>query len=253
MNHTAFAFLLTILAGFSTMLGSLLIFKNVKNKEKVIASSLGFASGVMITVSLMELIPESISMIQKTFFIIPSILITFIFIVLGILFSIFIDQFLIESEDNSKKKGLYRVGMISMLAIILHNIPEGIATFMTTDHQLSLGIALTIAIALHNIPEGISISVPIFYATGSRLKALFYTFLSGLSEPLGAILAYFILTPWINDFIMGSLYAIIAGIMLHISVYELIPTSFSYPYPKDSKKWFLLGISFMLIASFVFH
>ena len=252
MGQTTFAFLLTVLAGLSTMIGSILIFIKVNNSNKLIASSLGFAAGVMMTVSITDLIPESIHSIESVYRFVPSLLIVAIFITIGIIFSMMIDRFLPEDLTNTNKKGLSRVGVISMLAIIFHNIPEGIATFMTTSSHITLGIALTIAIAMHNIPEGISISIPIYYATGSRLKALFYTFVSGLSEPLGAILAYLILRPFVNDMMMGCLYAIIAGIMLHISIYELIPTSFSYQYKRSSKRWIFIGIVFMLINHFLF-
>ena len=112
-----------------------------------------------------------------------------------------------------------------MLAIIMHNIPEGIATFIATNTNISLGISLTIAIALHNIPEGISIAVPIYYSTKSRRKALLYTLISGLSEPLGALLAFLFLKPLMYNFVMGILMSMIAGIMTHIAFYELLPTS----------------------------
>lgn len=252
MSQTNFAFLITTLAGLSTLFGSLLIFIKVKDPYKLIASSLGFAAGVMITVSIIDLIPESIHAIKETFHIIPTLLFTAIFFVVGIIFSMLIDKFLPEDQTEKKSRGLYRVGLISMLAIILHNLPEGIATFMTTSSNISLGITLTIAIAMHNIPEGISISIPIFYATNSRLKALFYTFISGMSEPLGAIIAYFFLRNFMNDTIMGFLYAIIAGIMIHISVYELLPTSFSYQYQKYTKIFLAIGVFFMLISHFLF-
>lgn len=140
-----------------------------------------------------------------------------------------------------------------MLAIILHNIPEGMATFMASNKDKSLGIALTIAIALHNIPEGISISIPIFYATGSKLKAFSYTFISGLSELFGAFITYLFLQPYINDRVMGILFAIIAGIMMHISIYELLPTSLKYHKKKITLVFFIIGILFILINHFYLY
>ena len=153
-----------------------------------------------------------------------------------------------QINDNNQ---LFRVGIISMLAIIFHNIPEGIATFMTTHNNLSLGTTLTIAIALHNIPEGICIAVPIYYATKSRGKAFKYTLISALSEPLGAFLAYLFLTPIINDLSMGFLYGIIAGIMIHISFYELLPTSFKYKKYRLSIIFFIIGSVIMIINHFI--
>lgn len=129
---------------------------------------------------------------------------------------------------------------------------EGIITYLTSTTDFRLGITLAFAIALHNIPEGISISIPIYYSTGSRRKALFYTFISGISEPLGAVLAYFFLAPIVTPFVMGLFYAIIAGIMVHISVYELLPESCSYHKIGLTVLSLLLGILFMFIGHFVF-
>ena len=240
MNITAF--ILTTLAGLSTLLGTILIFK--KNKtNKIIISTLAFAAGVMITVSITDLIPESINYLNKTFKIIPTILISSIFIVLGIIISMTIDKYINKNREGE----LYKVGIISMIAIILHNIPEGIATYLSTENNFKLGLSLTIAIALHNIPEGISIAIPIYYGTKSRGKALLYTLFSALSEPLGALLAYIFLSKIINNNIMGILMALIAGIMIQISFYELLPTSFKYKNKKQTLIYLLIGISFMAI------
>lgn len=115
-----------------------------------------------------------------------------------------------------------------MVAIILHNIPEGIATFMASSKNITLGLSLSIAIFLHNIPEGISIAIPIYYSTNSKFKACLFTFISALAEPLGALVSYLFLASFINNFIMGLILSLVAGIMLHISFYELIPTALTY-------------------------
>lgn len=246
------SFILTTIAGLSTMLGTIFIFKKRIKKETFVANALAFASGVMITVSLTDLIPESHTLLLKCFYPIPVILIGTIFVVVGILFSMLIEYYLPEKKNGKMDSKLYRVGIISMLAIILHNIPEGIATFMTSTHNFSLGVSLTIAIALHNIPEGISISVPIFYASKSRKKALFYTFISGISELVGAIVAYLFLQNIMTDMTMGMLYSMIAGIMIYISFYELLPTSLNYQKPKLSCIYFLLGVGIMVLNHFCF-
>ena len=129
--------------------------------------------------------------------------------------------------------------------------PEGIATFISTTKDTSLGISLAIAIALHNIPEGISISVPLYYSTKSKGKAISYTFISSLSEPLGALLTYLFLLPIINEVILGLLFAFIAGIMIQISFTELLPTSTSYQISKVTKTFFVIGTIFMLIKFFL--
>lgn len=248
MSITLYSFLLTFIAGFSTMIGTILIFFKEKT-NRVVVASLSFASGVMLTVSILDLIPEAITLLNYKSII--EILIITVFMVLGALLTKKIDKCMPEVDNNSKK-GLYRVGIISMFAIIMHNIPEGIATFMTTSTNLSLGLSLTIAIALHNIPEGISIAVPIFYSTGNRKKALFYTLVSAISEPFGALLAFLFLKPFMNNLVMGLLMAVIAGIMSYISFFELLPKSLSYKNKSLSYIFFVIGIIFMAINHFLF-
>lgn len=230
------------------MLGTIPIFIKLKNENKIIAASLSFAAGVMICVSIMDLIPESIYMLESNYNGIITILLSFSFIMIGMIISSLIENKLPTNEGNNN---LYKVGIISMLAIILHNIPEGIATFISTTKDTSLGISLTIAIAMHNIPEGVSISVPIYYATKSKFKALIYTLISGLSELLGAILTYLFLLPLINNIVLGLLFSFIAGIMLYISFTQILPTSSSYNENKITKIFFILGMTFMLLKLFI--
>jgi len=237
-------FLLTSIAGFSTLIGALLIFFRVKSIDKVISNSLLFASGVMITVSLVDLIPESSTVLTNYFQIIPTILIILICFSIGVLISMGIDE-LLPNYDN-----LYRIGIVTMLAIIIHNIPEGIATYLTSINDINMGINLTIAIALHNIPEGISIAVPIYYATKSKKKALFYTFLSGFSEIFGALICALFLKKIFNELMLGFLYSMIAGIMVQISIYELIPTARKYRVGKVL--FFILGVIIMLVSCLAF-
>lgn len=249
MNNITYSFVLTILAGLSTMLGTVLIFFKNKN-EKLVLKSLSFAAGVMITVSITDLIPESFSLLKNIFPLFPTIIYILIFIVIGIIFSMLIDKYL--PDNYASNTNLYRIGLISMLAIILHNIPEGIATFMAGNTDRRLGVSMAIAIALHNIPEGISISIPIYYSTKSKAKALLFTFISGISEPLGALITYLFLQPFINDRIMGFLFSIIAGIMIHIATYELLPTAYKYNDKKRIIKWVIIGCLIMITSHFIF-
>lgn len=242
MNNVGMAFLLTILAGFSTLIGTIPIFIKLENEDSIICGSLAFASGVMLCVSITDLIPESLNMLRE-YNDIVMIFLCFIFILIGIVISSIIDKTLPTKSNDS----LYKVGLISMLAIIIHNIPEGIATFISTTKSISLGLSLTIAIALHNIPEGISISVPIYYSTKSKLKAFVYTLVSALSEPFGAFITYLFLINYVNNTILGLLFSIIAGIMIQISLTELLPTSISYNNKEVTKLFFGLGIIFMLL------
>lgn len=246
--NIGYSFFITFIAGASTLLGMIVILFNKKNSTKIIAASLSFAAGVMITVSLLDLIPEGINLLTSRYKNFVSIMFFLIFLCLGVLTSMFIDKNMPENKSNGK---LYRVGIISMLAIILHNIPEGIATFMASSMDMKLGISLALAISMHNIPEGISISVPIYYSTGSVKKSFLYTLVSALSEPFGALLAYLFLQSFITDSFMGMLFSFIAGIMIHISFYELLPTSKKYNENKLTSIFFVIGIIFMCINLFL--
>lgn len=247
-NSTLYAFILSFLAGISTVIGAFIIFFDKNKNNKMVTVSLSFAAGVMICVSLTDLLPNSFNMILNSNNSFPKLILTLIFLVLGIIISMLIDKYLPSEYENKDNKGLYKIGIISMVAIILHNIPEGIATFITSTNNLSLGITLTLAIALHNIPEGISIAVPIYHSTGNKLKAIMYALLSGMSEVIGSVLAYFFLSPFINDHIMAALYAIIAGIMIHISVYELIPGAYKDSTLKKVLKYFIIGFIVMIVS-----
>lgn len=249
MNNIFFSFLLTMLAGLSTMVGVIAIFFKNKNQNKIILSSLSFAAGVMITVSIIDLIPESINLIYENLSDLGTILICLLGMVFGIVISMLIDYYLPDNEIKmvAKNTSLFKVGIISMIAIILHNIPEGIATFLASNNNPKLGISLAIAIAMHNIPEGISISVPIYYSTLSKKKAIFYTFVSAMSEPLGALIAFLFLKNIMNDVILGILFSSIAGIMLQISFCELLPTAKKYNNKKYMLIFFTIGVIFMLI------
>lgn len=246
----AYSFFITSFAGLSTMIGTLIIFFKNKNQNKIITASLSFAAGVMICVSLLDLIPESIELLTHTFKNFVSIIIFMIFFCIGVITSMTIDRYMPESKQHESK--LFRVGLISMLAIVIHNIPEGIATFMASNMDKSLGISLAVAIAMHNIPEGISITVPIYYSTKSKKKSFLYTFISAISEPFGALIAFLFLKNFVNDIFMGILFSLIAGIMIHISLYELLPTSKKYNEIKITILFFIIGIIFMGVNVLIF-
>lgn len=153
----------------------------------------------------------------------------------------------IDTVIESNK--LYKLGIISIIALVLHNIPEGITTFISSSVNMKLGIVLALSIALHNIPEGISIAIPIYYSTKKMSKAFVYTLISGFSELLGAILAYIFLAKYINFFSLAIILAITSGIMIHISIYELIPNAFSYKKTKVAFSALILGGLVMLLCT----
>jgi ZIP family zinc transporter len=153
-----------------------------------------------------------------------------------------------EIGAKRERRQLERVGLMTALAIGIHNFPEGLATFFAALPSLSAGIPVAIAIALHNIPEGISVSVPMYFATGSRKKAFAYSFLSGVSEPLGALVGYLVLRPFISDPVMGMVFAAVAGIMVFISLDQLIPNAKKYGEGHPSVYGLIAGMAVMALS-----
>ena len=241
------AFLLSSIAGLSTIIGAFIIFFSYKKTLNFLVGGISFASGVMFFLSLFDLIPESLSFLNNTYKFMPSLIISLIALSTGVCLSIIIDK-LFPSTFNEKT--LYKLGLITMIGIMIHNIPEGIATFITTNENIKLGISITIAITMHNIPEGISIALPIYYHTKSKKKAFLYTIICALSEPFGALIAYLFLSP--TSLVLGIIYALIAGIMIHISMYELFPTANKYKRYKITYLFYTLGAIFVLINHFLF-
>ena len=225
------------------MLGTIPIFIKIKDKSKIIASSCAFASGVMICISIIDLIPESIKYLNTKYLSLIVILITFISLMIGIILSMILDNIV---DKYSQNNNLFKVGILSMIAIILHNIPEGIITYIVSNKNLILGLTICIAIAMHNIPEGISIAIPIYYSTKSKFKALIYTFISSISELFGAILTYLFLGKFINNTTLGILLSLTAGIMIQISYNKLLPTGNNYN-KKLTIIFFIIGFLFMII------
>ena len=165
----------------------------------------------------------------------------FIFFNIGVILSLLIDKYVPNNNE------IYRVGVISLIAITLHNIPEGIATYITGSVDIKLGITLAISIALHNIPEGIAIAIPIYHATNNKLKSIIYTSFAGLSEFFGSIIAYFFLKNLINDFFIGVILSVIGGIMVQISIYELLPNAIQINKSRVGI-YFLIGSVIMIIS-----
>jgi ZIP family zinc transporter len=240
-DNILFALGLTFLAGISTGVGSIMSLLSKKFNPKFLAASLGFSAGVMIYVSLIEIFVKAKESLVAAHGMKPGYTLTVIAFFCGIALIAIIDK-LIPSFENPheiknleeknlnplNKKKLLRMGLFSALAIAIHNFPEGLATFMAGLTDPALGISIAVAIAIHNIPEGIAVSVPIFYATKSRRKAFWLSIMSGLAEPVGAILGYFILRNIFNESTFGVIFAGVAGIMVYISLDELLPTAEEY-------------------------
>lgn len=239
-----YPFILTTLAGLSTLLGTIPIFINLKNENKIIATACAFASGVMLSVSILDLIPESLKYLSKANNYIITIIIIILSITIGIIISFMIDK---EVDKINNGNSLFKVGILSMIVLILHNIPEGIITYIVSNKNIILGLSICISIAIHNIPEGISIAIPIYYSTKSKSKAFLYTLVSSLSELLGAIITYLFLSKYMNNTIIGIILSITAGIMMQISINKLLPEGKIY-HKNLTTIFFIIGIIFMIIS-----
>ncbi|MCX7861754.1 MAG: zinc transporter ZupT [Bacteroidales bacterium] len=233
-DNLLIAFIITFLAGISTGIGGSIVFFSQKINEKLLTASLGFSAGVMLYVSFMELMPQSLQHIMYSY----DEKISYIYMVIafftGIMFIALIDQLVPEADNphefsqfnpDIRSSSLKRTGIFTALVIGIHNFPEGLATFVSAFNDISVGISIAIAIAIHNIPEGISVAVPMFFATQNKKKAFLYSLTSGLAEPIGALIGFLILMPFINDVVLGLVFAFVAGIMVFISLDELLPSA----------------------------
>lgn len=236
-SNILIAFLMTLIAGLSTIIGSIIAITVKKDNTKFLSISLGFSAGVMIYISLVEILHQAQIMLinihgPKLGGIISLLSFFFGMVLIGL-----IDR-VIPNENNphefnytlnnKPKSQLYKTGVFTALAVAIHNFPEGLATFVTALSNPTLAIPIVFAIAIHNIPEGIAVAVPIYHSTNSKKKAFIYSLLSGLSEPVGAIIGYMVLMPFLNETIMGILFAMVSGIMVYISFDQLLPAAKEY-------------------------
>ena len=240
-ENILFALGLTVFAGLSTGIGSVMSLFSRKFNPKFLAASLGFSAGVMIYISLVEIFVKAKDSLSASYGAKEGYIYTVISFFAGIAIIAIIDKLIPSFENPHEIKNineknlkpehnqkLLRMGIFSALAIAIHNFPEGIATFMGALSDPTLGVSIAVAIAIHNIPEGLAVSVPIYYATKNRKKAFWLSFLSGLAEPVGAVIGYFILSSFLSDSAFGVTFAAVAGIMIYISLDELLPTAEEY-------------------------
>ncbi|EAL0657410.1 TPA: zinc transporter ZupT [Campylobacter jejuni] len=275
------AMLLTLFAGFSTAIGSIIAFFSRKDDLRVLSLGLGFSAGVMIYISFMEILPTALKDFKNHYDSHWAELLGLACFFGGILISLLIDKLIPEDvnphepkEDLSElkicplpqkgqnppkfhpgeklhqinTKALKRTGIFTALAIAIHNFPEGFATFISSLDNLTLGVAIAIAVAIHNIPEGLAVSLPIYHATGDKKKAFIYSALSGFAEPLGAFVGALILLPFIGDLTLAISFAVIAGIMVFISLDELLPAAKTYDKAHDSLYGLIAGMAIMALS-----
>lgn len=264
--NVLFAFGLTLFAGLSTGVGSALAFFAKKTNKKFLSAALGFSAGVMIYVSMVEIFVKARDALEGALGATKGYWYTTLAFFAGIAIIGLIDKLVpsyenphelrdvsdMESVDEKEKTELMRMGLFSALAIAIHNFPEGLATFTGALTDPTLGISIAVAIAIHNVPEGIAVSVPLYYATGDKKKAFFYSVLSGISEPIGALIGYTILRPFFNDVIFGLLFASVAGIMVFISLDELLPTAQKYGEHHIAIWGLISGMAVMALSLLLF-
>eukprot|EP00916_Digyalum_oweni_P006772 GHVL01011600.1.p1 GENE.GHVL01011600.1~~GHVL01011600.1.p1 ORF type:complete len:312 (+),score=35.82 GHVL01011600.1:43-978(+) len=286
-HRIGLAFAICIAVGLSTMLGVFSLFCVKKMKKTILAAALGFSAGVMIYVSFVEVFPKSIEQLELldlshehayvygTLCFIAGIIIS---VMMNSIVSLIvphnheIDIRPLDNEssnesdienaqkneknlDSSDTAALKRLGIFSGIAIGLHNIPEGMATFAAAVQDPSFGGVIAIAIGLHNIPEGLAVAFPIYYATNSKWKAFFWASITAIAEIIGGLISYGIVSDGSDYLINGILFGFVAGIMVHISFGELIPLSHKYskkrPYVATSSVFF--GLSVMALSLIIFE
>ncbi len=252
MNSFIFALSLTVFSGVSTGFGSLIALFAKRKNTKFLAWSLGFSAGVMLYVSMIEILSKAKDYLTEGVGEVGGEWFTAIFFFFGIILIGVIDFFIPSAEGDigAKSDGstLERMGVMTALAIAIHNFPEGLATFTSALRDPHLGVAIAVALAIHNIPEGIATSLPIFYSSGNRKKAFYISFFSGMTEPIGAVVGYLLLRPFFNDFVFGALFASVAGIMVFISLEELLPMAREIEKSRVTIIGAMLGMMIMALS-----
>lgn len=260
MNNILLALLLTLLAGLSTAIGGLISILAPNTNKRFLSVALGFSAGVMIYVSMIEIFFKAETSLILEFGQKTGKIINVISFFAGMIIIAIIDKLIpseqnpheIKTEENYKSVKLIRMGLFTALAIGVHNFPEGLATFISAMQSPSVAIPIVVAIAIHNIPEGIAVAMPIYHATGSKSKAFALSLLSGLAEPLGAVIGFIILMPIMNDIVFGVIFAAVAGIMVFISIDELLPAAREYGKHHLSIYGMISGMIVMAISLLMF-
>ena len=248
---------LTMVAGLSTGIGSLIAFFAKRTNTKFLSAALGLSAGVMIYVSFMELMPQSVELLGEIYSKRASEVYMLLAFFAGIALIALIDRLVPADEnpheihtnsDTPDTGRLKRTGILMALAIGVHNFPEGLATFASALTSIDIALPIVFAIAIHNIPEGIAVSVPIYHATGSRRKAFWYSFLSGMAEPVGALVGFLFLLPFWTPSINALLLSFVSGIMVYISFDELLPGTEKYGHHHLGVGGVVAGMALMALS-----
>lgn len=246
MNNLYIPFLITFLAGISTTIGYLFIYFKPKNINNFIGFFLAFSGSIMFFISLFELIPEGFFYLLKKYNLFVAVIVLLGMLLIGNIIIKIIDKFTSKNKPNNLEK----IGILSMIGLMIHNMPEGILTFLSSSININLGIKLSVAIMLHNIPEGIAIAIPTYYGTNKKSRAFFYTLISGFAETIGAIVAYLFLYRFLSNLLISLILLFVSGIMVSISFNEIYREVEKY-----NKKYIilgtLLGLFIVILTEFV--
>ena len=262
-HNVLIAGLVTVLAASATMLGALSMVGAKESNPRLLAFGLSFAGGAMIYISLVEIFVKSQISFGDIYPVKQAYSMATLAFFAGVMLLVILDRVLpnphaeLAGEHNShdhetQRIQLGKVGLMATLAITAHNLPEGMATFFSTLNSPSVGISLAIAIAIHNIPEGLSIAIPIYYATGSKKKAVLATFASAIAEPIGAFLGYVILAPFIGPAVYGSVFGVIAGAMVYLALDELLPAAKRYAQGHETVYGIVSGMVIIALSLVMF-
>ena len=236
------ALLLPLLSSFSTLLGLVPIYIKTNRVEEFISFSLSLSLSVMIFISLFDLIPSSVPIILNNYSLIYGVIISILIFILG-----YFTIYLIENRIKNNNS-LYKIGIISFIALILHNLPEGIIVYISTYKNIKLGLKMGLSIMLHNIPEGIEISLPLYYSNVTKNRVVILTFISGFSEFLGALLTHFFLKNYINEIILSFTLLFVSGLMISLSINNIFKELKRY---KNTPKY--IGVLIGIVISLIIH
>lgn len=259
-SAVVYALVLSLCAGMATGVGSLIAILTRSTNRRFISFALGLSAGVMLYVSFCELFADSQSALEGMFGEQTGTTYAVLAMFGGLLLAMIIDRLVPEVQnphelhsveelnDANNHHKLQRMGLVTALAIAVHNFPEGIATFMSAYESAATGLAVAVAVAIHNIPEGVAVSVPILAATGNRRKAFWYSFASGLAEPVGALVGFIVLMPLLSALTMNIVLAAVSGIMIYISLDELLPAAREYGENHIEMYGLVVGMAIMAVS-----
>ena len=271
MSDVTFAFMLTIIAGLATGIGGIIIMFSKLDNKKFLAVCLSFSAGVMLYIAFAEIFLEALEMLEYEFGYENGLLIGTVAFFAGIVIMVIIDKLIPHHEHDEKalelaesaseedkgialkskeEKELKQTGIMSAIAIAIHNFPEGIITFLAALYDPALGIAIAIAIIIHNIPEGIAMAAPIYHATGSKKKAFLVSLGAGLTEPIGALIAWLFIRNIFEDIegLFGISFAVVGGIMVYVAIHTLLPAAQKYAKHHIVMKWLFSGMALMAFS-----